>query len=94
MAKNPKKTDPIVYLSEMDLDLKTDKVKLLLEEQRNNEPDELTFERVPNNDRSRRKGHRKADGAPYSNPVDFNKDLNNFGNAWFEKNKKKNPSLQ
>lgn len=94
MAKNPKKTDPIVYLSEIDLDLKTNKVKLLLEEQRNNEPDELTIERVPDNDRSRRKGHRKADGAPYSNPDDYIHELNKFGNNWFEKNKKKNPSLQ
>ena len=89
MAKNPKKSDGIVHLIEMDLDLKTNKVTLM-----HGPPNlELTLVMEPNNDRTRGKGQRKADGSTFLYKDKFNNDLCKFGYAWHEKNKKKNPSL-
>jgi len=52
MAKNPKKSDGIVHLMEMDLDLKTDKATLM-----HGPPNmELTLVKDPMNDRTRGKG--------------------------------------
>lgn len=61
MAKNPKKADPIVHLAEMDLDLKLNKVTF------SSDPSiELTLVRMPNNDRTRGRGQRKADGSAFA----------------------------
>lgn len=45
------------------------------------------------NDRTRGKGQRKADGSAFNYSDKFNNELNKYGYAWHEKNKKKNPSL-
>ena len=88
MAKN-KKSDGIVHLIEMDLDLKTNKVTLM-----HGPPNlELTLVKDEMNDRTRGKGQRKADGNAFVYSDKFNNDLNKFGYAWHEKNKNKNPSL-
>lgn len=89
MAKNPKKSDGIVHLIEMDIDLKTNKVTLMY-----GPPNlELSLQKHEMNDRTRGKGQRKGDGAAFHYKDKFNNDLNKFGYAWHEKNKKKNPSL-
>lgn len=88
MKKN-KKSDGIVHLNEMDLNLKTNGVTLM-----HGPSDlELTLVRDLNNNRTRGMGQRKSDGNNFVYKDKFNNEVSKFGYAWHEKNKKKNPSL-
>ena len=88
MKKN-KKSDGIVHLIEMDLDLKTNKVTLM----HGQTGSELTLVRDELNNRTRGMGQRKSDGNAFNYTDKFSNDLCKFGYAWHEKNKKKNPSI-
>ena len=60
MAKNPKKSDGIVHLLEMDLDLKTN---VATPNYALPDGETLTLVRLPENDRSRGLGQQKGDGS-------------------------------
>ena len=95
IAKNPKKADPKLYFSDLDVDLSTNLVTLVSKEMQEIEKEELKLERIENNDRTRGKGQRKSDGAKFSQFDEFNNNLNTFGKHWYEnKNKSKFPSHQ